>query len=370
LRVGIAYAAYVARLGPGEVTFDNPVGREVSSLLYYWVDRNADAIVQRGELDTLRGLLGSNGLDPQDPGSTRSPHAVDPDLRAPRTQEASAFVSHAFGRALALSASGSYRRVHHVLWRPLRGLSRADYTARGAVTGTLRGRPFNVVYFGPVSTAEVVPGNGRILENRPGYRQEAVSAELQARGRLGDAVEWSAWGAFADVWERFLDREAALQDPTALDSGPLQDYGRLAARPGGLGRGDVFANARWSAGAVVQARLPGRLQTAVRFHARDGFPIPYYQVGASGDPTAGQKNVLIAPTLDAYRLPPVVLLDARLTRSFPLKRGALSVELDVFNVLNRNTVLQVERDFELPSFDRPREIVRPRLARLGLEWRF
>jgi hypothetical protein len=44
--------------------------------------------------------------------------------------------------------------------------------------------------------------------------------------------------------------------------------------------------------------------------------------------------------------------------------------LDVFNLLNAGTTLQVTRDVELPAFDRPREIVRPRIARLGLEWWF
>jgi hypothetical protein len=28
------------------------------------------------------------------------------------------------------------------------------------------------------------------------------------------------------------------------------------------------------------------------------------------------------------------------------------------------------RDIELPNFDRPREIVRPRIVRLGLDYRF
>ena len=37
---------------------------------------------------------------------------------------------------------------------------------------------------------------------------------------------------------------------------------------------------------------------------------------------------------------------------------------------NAATRLQVARDVDLPGFDRPREIVRPRLLRLGLDYRF
>jgi hypothetical protein len=120
----------------------------------------------------------------------------------------------------------------------------------------------------------------------------------------------------------------------------------------------------------VDARLPWRLRAAAHLHAREGFPIPYFEVASTGDPTSPAKNVLISEHLDRYRLPAVVMLDLRLSREVPLGRGAARVLLDVFNVLDRATTLQTARDVELPAFGRPREIVRPRLVRLGLEWRF
>jgi hypothetical protein len=103
---------------------------------------------------------------------------------------------------------------------------------------------------------------------------------------------------------------------------------------------------------------------------REGFPIPYYQVASTGDPTAGSKNVLVSGNLDRYRLPGLVLLDLRLSRGFGVGKGRLTVALDLWNAANAGTTLQVARDVELPAFDRPREIVRPRLLRLGLDWRF
>jgi hypothetical protein len=162
----------------------------------------------------------------------------------------------------------------------------------------------------------------------------------------------------------------AVQDPTPTDGEPLQDKGRLAARPGGLGRGDVFVNARWQAGAFVEGRLPWGLTAAAHANARDGFPVPYFEVADTGDPTGGAKSVLVAPTLDRYRLPPVFLLDVRLGRAIALRRGTLRLDLDAFNVLNRGTTLQVARDVEQPAFARPREILRPRIVRLGLGYRF
>jgi hypothetical protein len=43
---------------------------------------------------------------------------------------------------------------------------------------------------------------------------------------------------------------------------------------------------------------------------------------------------------------------------------------DVFNVLDSATPLQVNRDVESPSLAQPREVLRPRLVRLGVTFEF
>ncbi|PYQ20997.1 MAG: hypothetical protein DMF79_09140 [Acidobacteria bacterium] len=364
------YAAYAAPLGAGEVTFDNPLGRDFGSVVYYWLDRNANHTVERGELDGVRGSLGTTGIDPDDPGSATSPNRIDSHLESPRTHELAGAFEWSGRRWLQLGVQASYRRQVRALWRPLIGLSGSDYVVRGGVSGQLFGTPYNVGYFAPASTSRIVPGNGRILTNREGYAQDALNLDVTLRGRVGSRVDWQAWGSGMDWRELFTDRALAIQDPTSTDSEPLRGNGVIAVRPGGLGRGDLFVNARWMAGALVRGRLPWAFEAAAHLHARDGFPIPYFQVGDSGDPTGPAKNVLIAPTLDSYRLPSLWLLDARLSRAFPLGRGTLTADLDAFNLLNRSSALQVARDIELAAFNRTREIVRPRIVRIGLRYRF
>lgn len=368
LVAGAGYAAYGAALGTGEITFDSPIGREAASLTYYWLDRNGDHAVQADELDTLRGRLGSSGVDPGRPASTSSPHAIRRDLRSPRTHELSASLDAALGGTHA-AASFSWRRQVRSLWRPLRGLALGDYIIRGAVRGQLFGEEYSVGYFAPASESRIVPGSGRILSNREGYHQDSFSAEVEVGGRLGQKARWRAWGSFSDWRERFLDGRS-IQDPTPLEGEPLQDAGLVAVRPGGLARGDVFVNARWTAGASLHGRLPGGMAGTALMHAREGFPIPYFEVASTGDPTGGAKNVLISPHLDSFRLPALILVDARLERGFRAGRGTLTLAADVFNLLNRSTRLQVARDIELPVLGRPREILRPRIVRLGLDYRF
>jgi len=369
LRLAATYSAYGAALSAADLAFDGPIGLTPASLTYYWIDRNHDHVVQRGELDALRGQVGSSGIVPGDPASVRSPNLVDPGLRSPRTHEVAGSLEKLFGAARATLRVG-WRRNVRALWRPLRELTLADYAVRGAVTGDLFGRHFQVGYFGPASASRIVPGNGRLLTNRNGYRQDAFTAEAAAGGRAFGRVRWRAFASYTDWREYFVDSSVAIQDPTPLDSGPLQDGGFVAVRPGGLGRDDLFVNARWTAGASVAGMLPARLELAANLHAREGFPIPYFEVGNTGDPTAGAKNVLIAPAVDAFRLPALVLLDARLARAFAVGRATLTASVDAFNLLNRSTPLQVARDFELSNFDRPRELLRPRIIRVGVEVAF
>jgi hypothetical protein len=173
-----------------------------------------------------------------------------------------------------------------------------------------------------------------------------------------------------DARQRFVDPARAVQDPTPTDAEPLRDGGPLAVRPGGLGRGDVFVSARFAAGAEADLGLPVGLRAGLLFHVRDGFPVPYYEVALTGDPTGGAKPVLVSSRVDAYRLPTLVQLDLRVERTFAVGPGSLRLGADVFNLLDRATTLQAARDVELPVPGRPRELQRPRMLRLGLDLRF
>jgi hypothetical protein len=362
--VGLDYAEYGATLAAGDAGFDSPL-RDVASLTYYWID-DGDRTVEAGELDLLRGRVGAGGVDPEAPASATSPHAIDPGLRAPRTRAFSVAARHRGGRWTA-RAQAYWRRHSRLAWRPLRGLTLGDYAIRGAVAGEIHGEPYSVGYFAPAGA--VPPGHGRRLANRGGYHQDAFGVEAAAAARVR-GVRLEAWAALTDWRERFTDRGRAVQDPTSTESEPLIDAGAAAARPGGLGRADVVVNARLTGGATASAALPLGLEVAVLAHAREGFPIPYYQVADTGDPTAGAKAVLVSPRLDAFRLPALVLLDARLARPVSLGRATLTAYVDVFNALDAATTLQAARDVDLPSLDRPREIVRPRIVHAGVALRF
>jgi hypothetical protein len=202
----------------------------------------------------------------------------------------------------------------------------------------LFGDEYSVGYYAPASASKIPPGNGRLLTNRPGYHQDVVGLELRLRGRWR-SVRWETWAAGTEWRESIDDEEIAVMDPTSTDGEPNRDGGAAAARAGGFGR-DLFVNARWSGGLAAQAPLPAGSTGYVFVHGREGFPVPYIHVANAGDPTAGAKNVLVSPSLDTYRLPALVELDLRLER------------------------------VESPSLAQPREVLRPRLVRLGVTFEF
>jgi hypothetical protein len=365
LTVGAGYARLAGPLSSGVVTFDAP-GRDGASAAYFWRDRNGNHIVERGEVE--EPALDVSGLDPDRPGEPVRLHRIDPELRAPLTDELR-LEARLERRTFTGDLIGYYRHHHRRLWNPLQGLTGADYAIRGAVRGELFGTPYSTGYYAPVSVSRLAPENGRELQNRGGYFQDTWGVELAVAATLGRA-RLRLWGALSDWREWFPDRDRATQDPTSTDDEPQQDGQHVAARASGLGRGDIFVNALWSGGAALALRLPARFDVHALAQARHGFPIPYFQEASTGDPTAGIKRVLVAERLDRYRLPTVFTLDLRAQRPLPIRRGTLLATIDVFNAPNRATTLQVSRDVELPAFSRAREVLRPRLVRVGLEYTF
>ena len=318
--VGISYAAFAAALGASEVGFDDPIGREVASLTYYWLDRNEDGTVQAGELDLVRGRVGAAGLDPANPGAATSPHAIDPDLRSPRTHALAAAARHTFG-AWTGGVHVSWRRLVRPLWRPLRNLTLGDYVIRGAVEGEIHGEPYRVGYYAPASASLIVPGNGRVLANREGYRQDAITAEAVAAGRWARRAPRSVGGVHR------LAR--VLHRPRARGAGP--DVASSPTRCGTAGRWRR-ARAAWAAATWSPTRAsPRARRCAGRCRSASTRRPSSTRAKDSRSPTSRSRTPAIRPAA-ARRCwwrrgwtpsgcPRVVLVDARLSREVRVARG-------------------------------------------------
>ena len=161
-----------------------------------------------------------------------------------------------------------------------------------------------------------MPGNGRLLTNRDGYRQESGTVELTLRGRSGARVAWTAWGAWMDWREYFEDRAVAVQDPTPLEDAPLADGGpRDRARPAASAAATCSCTRAGTRARPWRRRSAAGLPRRRRPERARRLPDPVLP-GRRTAATSTRRSQERAgrARVDAYRLPAVVLLDARLAR--------------------------------------------------------
>jgi hypothetical protein len=177
--------------------------------------------------------------------------------------------------------------------------------------------------------------------------------------------------------EHFDDPSVAIEDPTPRVTSTAvwahQDGGQVVTVTAGSGKSNIYmiqpryqfiANGMWQG--------PWGLNFGANLLTRQGFGQMFNRSQvATGDPLTPQKTILVIPEdVAAHRLSTVTSFDVRVEKAFTIGRSNLIFDLDVFNLTNANTVLGREYDLRLTSFNRVREIMNPRILRLGLRMNF
>jgi hypothetical protein len=373
-----SYGLFGSQLGSG--TVQSFSAASLAILIYDATDRNGNNIADPGELGEL---LGWTGVDPEAPGSGVNFNRVDPDLTSPKTHEVVLGVDHELMTNVAVSAAFTWRRFNDVIWTgvdlstgntvyPLVGLSPNDYVLEGVVSGTVDGFSYSQPLYAAI-TSRLPDGNGGEFRNRPAYHQQYLGVEVQATKRLAD--RWMARVGFATSRHReyFDDPAVALQDPTSTTIFPNIHGGVVVTPTSASGKSEIYMlSPRYQITASGLYQLPYGINLAGNLVARDGFGQPYYATVESSDASAPEKRVLLVDP-DESRLPGVVSLDVRVGKSFVVREYELALDLDLFNVLNKATVLGRQYDVTATGstgFNQPLEIMNPRLVRVGVRFRF
>jgi hypothetical protein len=374
-----SYGLFGSQLGSGTVQGFSAASQAV--LIYSATDRNGNNVADPGELDELLGYF---GVDPESPGSGVNFNRVDPDLTSPKTHEVVLGVDHELMPNFAVSAAFSWRRFNDVIWTgtdlssgltvyPLVGVTRDDYVLEQVVDVDVPGvvSATREVYT-PIESS-LPPGNGADYRNRPGYHQQYFGLELQATKRLAD--RWMARVGFATSRHReyYDDPSVAIQDPTSTTIFPNIDGLSVVTPSFGSGKSEVYLiSPRYQITASGLYQFPKGINGAVNVVARDGYGQPYFATVESSDPSAPEKRLLLADPEDT-RLPGVISFDIRVGKAFQFRNSELALDFDVFNVLNKSTVLGRQYDVTATGstgFNQPLEIMNPRLLRLGVRYRF
>lgn len=355
-----SYATYYGQMAPGQLSGELAATGAVY-VRYGWRDLNGDGLVAASELDTSRILSRSSSYDPGNPANTRSPGAVDPNIRNDRTREFIVGFDHELHPGWGVGVSYIWRQYDRFNRRDVVGLSSADYTAvtYQATTCSSTARCPAVVYYQPNFT---IP-SAFITSNVPDRYRDYNGLEMTFRKRMAKRWAMTASYAFNNAVEHW-DSPEAYEDPTNID--PQLNGAQFAPVSSGSGVDSVYTNAKWLFKANGSYLLPRYdVNVAVGYQAHQGYPFPQGILSPNRANSAGTITVLLDPLGDV-RLPNYQQIDLRIDRSFTFGRIKLTPGMDVFNLNNGNTVLAQRRNQAAANANKVSQILSPRIIRFGV----
>ena len=235
----------------------------------------------------------ASGIDPRDPAVDGEPARGRPRLsRRPARTSSRARWRGTWPSGVRATLRASWRRHVDPRCAPLRGLTMSDYVIRGAVQGTLFGRRRTAS-----ATSRRPPSRGSCpatgvcsptarATGRSRGRWRSSCAGAPARTSAGPPGRPTSTGASTSRTARSRSRTPRRSKPS-----PLQDAGRVVVRAGrARPRRPVRARALERRRDRAMRACRCGFTSALVLTARDGFPIPYFQVANSGDPTAGSQE--------------------------------------------------------------------------------
>jgi hypothetical protein len=339
-----SYARFADQLGSGATQFANPIGYQY--LYAYYTDTNGNHRADPGELGDVYAFYGN--INPNDPANPLGYNRIDKNLKDTTTDEFMVGVDHQVLPEFVAGLTYTYRHRKDFSYTPYS--QNPDYTQvtdgvaaydtnHNFIGNT--GPQFACSYLGGACNPLENPAftGGRTLTNRPGYSTNYSSVELNLTKRLSN--RWMAHGNV--TWTDWKQKKGTCASPNNVlgFNGDTCDseivYFGGANNSGAYG--NVFINAKWAFNVAALYQLPWNFNLGANFYGRQGYPLPFYVRQDLGDGLGRQKFIVGAP--DDQRNQSLFQLDLRAEKVIPLfQKADLTLSMDVFNALNRHTVLQ------------------------------
>ena len=331
---------------------------------YRWNDRNGDLVFQDGEQE---------GTPVIQSGTTTT---IDPDFRRPYTDEYSAGIDRELIPDLKFSAVFTYRRDRYQ-----QASANPDNPYESTLTnaidpgldGTI-GTPDDGTYgfFQRTSAA-----NRTVITNEPTGVQTYRGLELTATKRFSN--RWQMLAGYTLSKNRLND--VTLDPRGGTDTSPTSP--NLVINANGNITNANFADRPHQFKLTGMYMLPHDIALSGNFRSQSGPPVTRQISRALA--FGGNQTINLEP-FGSSRLPTLNTIDLRASKAFRFGRRELSVDVDVYNVANANTVWQVRTltpsitvrpggDFtatplRIPQFMSPTQVLAPRIVRFGAAYRF
>ncbi len=348
-----SYNRYAGQLGGSDVYKVSPGYYNYE--YFYFTDLNGDRVAQRNEIDFASGIISSGGIDPNNPTVPQQYYRWAKDFKAPTTDEFIVGFETELMTNFTVGVNGTYRTLKNFSWtigehHQGQGdvYSPADYEAATPKTTTLpNGQTVTIPYY--VLKSGVSSPTFFIIEDRPDYHQTYDSIDLFATRRLTD--RWMMRGNFTfQDWKQHIG-PGAIADPsqsrgaygcTTCDNSDVI----IGSGTGSGAKGGIYINSKWAYNLTGTYQIPViETNFGVNLAGRQGYPVPYvYRItgsGNNGQSSSNTKYLLATSDITQFRNPATTELDLRLAKDIRVYRGgALTLSIDMFNVLDNRTILQ------------------------------
>jgi hypothetical protein len=369
------YARYYSQLGNNNIAGTiNPVGS--TTLRYPWVDLNGDRIAQANEIiASANPLSASTNWTAANPANTVSANSIDPNLKDDTTDEVIAGFDREIGLGFAVGGNYIWRRYSGFQWSDRQGLSTSDYTAAtftpaaSTCPASQNANCPTVTYYQPLFQIPTIV----TLTNVPGAYNLYNGVELTGRKRMADHWMMNTSFSYNNAVRHFDSFPGSISSTSQSSTSFVEDPTNRSARDGaqlevptsGSGIGNVYINAKWLYKISGLYNFPYDINVSAFYNARQGFPIENVISGPSRINGAGIPLIFLDP-IGSVRLPNYQNLDFHVDRPIRIGMARFVPSLDIFNVMNTNTVQAVRGTQNASNANNIQAIVAPRVARFGV----
>jgi len=398
-----SYSRFADQLGTGFAVFTNPMA--LNGYAYFLtsqpVGAGNDGTITNSEI--LTSPIGfSSNVNPITHGLLNS-NQVSSSFSAPQTDELLGSFEHALLPEFVVGVNLTYRKLTNLADRDLLvfdGSTAACEAAQDSLQcpafaagnlGSL-GRRATQADFVPVTFSQPLPDGstrtitwyrlrdgvstrgGNFLHNGDSEQEyKGVSAvfnkRLANRWMMRGNFTWADW-----TWSKVADRE----NPTLLlgGGGEEGDPFLQGSGTGSGSKGGIYINSKWSYSVnglyQIAPDRPWGFNVAANLNGREGYPLPYFRRrgGELARENFATTNVQVTDDPDEFRLDDIHVVDVRVEKELSFSDFGLTLGLDVFNLLNESNVLQRNHRLAQSSSNNVREILSPRILRLGARFSF
>ena len=381
-----SYSRFADQLGTGTGSFLNTLN--IPSYAYFYTTNTGQPHFTTGQIIDLGAgpFAFSGNVNPFTGGLLQS-NALSSGLTAPKTDELLLGLEHALLPEFVVGLNLTYRKSTDLLSNDLLVFNGDPYSpANLAITGRRATR----ADYTPVHLTGFLP-NGHtydvtryILNSNLGTRQGGFlyngndettykGASVTFNKRLANRWMFRGNVSYSDWYYNNVDHP----DPTPLLGAPNRD-GDAVLQGSGTGsgsKGGIYINSKWSYSFnglyQIAPDRPWGFNAALNLTGREAYPVPYFRrVQLPPNEQFALQNVLVTNRPDSFRLDNIRIVDARIEKEFSFSDFGLTLGVDCFNLFNESYVLQRNNRLAQSTSNNVREIVSPRVLRLGARLSF